>query len=47
MVYVVKWTENGKKRQLHCLTREFAVVMLNRLIINCAHYDAVLVGRKG
>jgi len=47
MVYVVKWIENGKKRELNCLTRDFAVVMLNRIIIDCGHYDAVLVGRKG
>jgi hypothetical protein len=47
MMYVVKWTENGKRRQLNCLTREFAVVMFNRIIVDCHHYDAVLHKRKG
>lgn len=46
MVYVVKWTENGKRRELNCLTRQFAVIMLNRVIIDCKHYDARLVERK-
>ncbi len=46
MMYVVKWTENGKKRELNCLTQQFAIVMLNRVIINCNHYDAKIVTRK-
>jgi hypothetical protein len=47
MVYVVKWTENGKKRELVVQYKPLAIVMLNRLIIDCKHYDAKLVGRKG
>lgn len=46
MSYVVKWTENGKKRALHCLTQDFAIVMLNRIIVDCAHYDAKIVTQK-
>lgn len=46
MVYVVKWTENGKKRKLTVAYRPLAVVMLNRLIINCKHYDAELIDKK-
>ena len=47
MVYVVKWTENGKKRQIVVEYRPLAVILLNRLIIDCGHYDATLTGRKG
>lgn len=47
MVYVVKWTENGKKREIVVQLHSTAVVLLNRLIVDCNHYDAVLVGRKG
>ena len=47
MVYVVKWTENGKKRELVVQYKPLAIVMLNRLIIDCKHYDAKLVRRKG
>lgn len=47
MVYVVKWTENGKKRELVVCYKPLAVILLNRIIIDCKHYDAKLVGRKG
>jgi len=47
MVYVVKWTENGKKREIVVQLRNTAVILLNRLILDCCHYDAKLVGRKG
>ncbi len=47
MVYVVKWTENGKKREIATTSRPLAVILLNRLIIDCKHYEATLVGRKG
>lgn len=43
MVYVVKWTENGKTRRFTVQLRETAVILLNRLIIECKHYDAVLI----
>jgi len=46
MVYVVKWTENGKKRELSVQFKPLAVVLLNRLIIDCKHYDAVLIAKK-
>ena len=43
MVYVVKWTENGKKRKITVQLHSTAVVLLNRLIVNCKHYDAAIV----
>jgi len=46
MVYVVKWTENGKKREISTIYQPLAIVLLNRLIIDCQHYDAKIVGRK-
>ena len=46
MIYVVRWTENGKKRKISVLYKPLAVTMLNRLIINCQHWDAVLVEKK-
>lgn len=46
MYYVVKWTENGKRRKFTVQLRDTAVVLLNRLIIDCHHYDAVLVEKK-
>lgn len=47
MVYVVKWTENGMKRQIVVQLHTTAVILLNRLIVDCKHYDACIVGRKG
>ena len=46
MAYAVKWTENGKKRELVMEYKPLAVIMLNRIIIDCHHYDAKLVSRK-
>lgn len=51
MTYAVKWTEvshtgNRIKRELTMQLKETAIVMLNRIIIDCHHYDAVLVVRK-
>ena len=46
MVYVVKWTENGKKRQIEVAYKPLAQALLNRLIIDCKHYDTHLLARK-
>ena len=43
MVYVVKWTENGKKKSLTVELHEIAIMLLNRIIVDCKHYDATLV----
>ena len=47
MVYVVKWTENGKKRTITVEYKPLAIVLLRGLIVDCKHYDAKIVGRKG
>ena len=44
--YAVKWTENGKKRKLTVQLKATAIVLFNRIIIDCKHYDAVLVEVK-
>lgn len=46
MVYVVKWTENGKKREIVVQLHKTAVAILNALLLNCQHWDAKIVGRK-
>ena len=51
MVYVVKWTENGKnglpvKRQISTEYKPLALVLFNRIIVDCQHYDAVLKTRN-
>ena len=43
MVYVIKWTENGEKRKFTVSLLATARILLNRLIIDCKHYDAVIV----
>jgi hypothetical protein len=47
VVYVVKWTENGKKREIVVQYKPLAVVLLRGLIVDCGHYDARITGRKG
>lgn len=47
MVYVVKWTENGKSREIVVQLHRTAVAILNALILNCSNYSARIVGRRG
>lgn len=50
MVYVVKWTEQKNnqtvKRKIVVAHRPLAVIMLNRLIVDCHHYDTVLIEKE-
>ena len=50
MTFAVKWTENlnGKtiKRELVVQREEFAKILYNRIVVDCKHWDAILVTRK-
>lgn len=45
-IYIVKFTENGKKRELKYMLKKTAQIMLNRLILDCGFWDARLIKRR-
>ena len=40
--YMIVWREKGIRRKMVFQLRETAMILLDRLMINCKHYDAIL-----
>lgn len=47
MVYVVKWCEHNRKREVKFLLHRSAIAFLNALLLNAGSWDAVIVRRSG
>jgi hypothetical protein len=47
VVYVVKWCEHNRKREVKFLLHRSAVAFLNALLLNSNQWDAKIVKRSG
>lgn len=47
MIYVVKWCEHNRKREVKFLLHASAVAFLNAMLLNAFVWDAIIVKRSG